>query len=58
MTAFVADTNIPIVANGCADQADDQCRASCVGKLGYLMKQGTVAIDDKDAILEKWELWT
>ena len=54
MTAFVVDTNVPIVANGCAPQADDQCRASCVGKLGYLMEQGTVAIDDKDAILKEY----
>ena len=54
MTAFVVDTNVPIVANGCAPQADDQCRSSCVGKLGYLMEQGTVAIDDKDAILKEY----
>ena len=54
MTAFVVDTNVPIVANGCAPQADDQCRSSCVGKLGYLMKQGTVAIDDKGAILKEY----
>ena len=52
MTAFVVDTNVPIVASGRAPQADDQCHSSCVGKLGYLMKQGTVAIDDKDAILK------
>ena len=54
MTAFVVDTNVPIVANGRAPQADDQCRSSCVGKLGYLMEQGTVAIDDKDAILTEY----
>ena len=54
MTTFVVDTNVPILANGCAPQADDQCRSSCVGKLGYLMKQGTVAIDDKDAILKEY----
>ena len=54
MTAFVVDTNVPIVANGCAPQADGQCRSSCVGKLGFLMKQGTVAIDDKGAILKEY----
>ena len=54
MTTFVVDTNVPIVANGCAPQADDQCRSSCVGKLRYLMEQGTVAIDDKDAILMEY----
>ena len=54
MTAFVVDTNVPMVANGCAPQADDQCRLSCVGKLGYLMEQGTVAIDNKDAILKEY----
>ena len=54
MTVFVVDTNVPILANGCAPQADDQCRSSCVGKLGYLMEQGTVAIDDNDAILKEY----
>ena len=54
MTTFVVDTNVPIVANGYAPQADGQCRSSCVGKLGYLMEQGTVAIDDKDAILKEY----
>ena len=54
MTTFVVDTNVPIVANGCAPQADDQCRSTCVGKLGYLMEQGMVAIDDKDAILKEY----
>ena len=54
MTAFVVDTNVPIVANGCAPQADDQCRSSCAGKLGDLMERRTVAIDDKDAILQEY----
>lgn len=54
MTAFVVDTNVPIVANGCAPQADCQCRERCVEKLGYLIEQGTVAIDDKDAILQEY----
>ena len=54
MTPFVVDTNVPIVANGCAPQTDDQCRSSCVGKLRYLMEQETVAIDDKGAILKEY----
>ena len=54
MTAFVVDTNVPIVANGYAPQADGQCRSNCVGKLGFLMKQGTVAIDDRGAILKEY----
>lgn len=54
MTAFVVDTNVPIVASGCAPQADGPCRASCVGKLGYLMERGMVAIDDKDLILKEY----
>ena len=54
MRTFVVDTNVPIVANGCSPQADDQCRSICVGKLGYLMEQGMVAIDDKDAILKEY----
>ena len=53
MTALVVDTNVPMVANGCA-QVDDQCRSICVNKLEYLMEQGTVAIDDKDAILKEY----
>lgn len=54
MTAFVVDTNVPIVANGCAPQTDNRCRSSCVEKLRYLMEQGTVAIDDKDAVLKEY----
>ena len=54
MTAFVVDTNVPIVANGCAPQADGQCRSRCVGKLGFLMKHGIVAIDDRGAILNEY----
>ena len=54
MTSFVVDTNVPIVANGCAPQADGQCRSNCVGKLGFLMKHGTIAIDDKGAILKEY----
>ena len=54
MTAFVVDTNVPIVANGCAPQADNQCRSNCVEKLGYLVEHGTIAVDDKDAILKEY----
>ena len=54
MTPFVVDTNVPVVANGCAPQTDGRCRSTCVGKLGFLMKQGTVAIDDKGAILKEY----
>lgn len=54
MTAFVVDTNVPIVANGHSPQADDQCRLTCIRKLEHLMEEGTVAIDNKDIILEEY----
>lgn len=54
MKAFVVDTNVPIVANGCSSQADEQCRLTCIGRLEYLMEEGIVAIDNRDAILKEY----
>ena len=54
MTAFVVDTNVPMVANGCSPQADDHCRLNCLTKLENLMEKGTVAIDNRDAILKEY----
>ena len=54
MTAFVVDTNVPIVANGHSPQADDQCRLTCIRRLEHLMEEGTVGIDNRDEILEEY----
>lgn len=54
MTDFIVDTNVPLVANELHEQADDLCLQTCISKLNYLMNQGTVAVDDKDAILKEY----
>ena len=48
---FVVDTNVAIVANGDADQADNQCFEACVRRLESLIVKETIAIDDKNLIL-------
>ncbi|MCZ0941735.1 MAG: hypothetical protein OXJ53_01615 [Gammaproteobacteria bacterium] len=58
MTAYVVDTNVAIVANGEADKKgklpDLRCQTGCVAKLREVVDSGTVAIDDKYAILREY----
>lgn len=54
MTAFVVDTNVAIVANGCAAQVDQLCQLTCVRKLKSLVAEGVVAIDDGMLILNEY----
>ena len=51
---FVVDTNVAIVANGHADQADNQCFEDCVRRLESLIAKETIAIDDKNRILGEY----
>ena len=52
---FVVDTNVAIVANGHASQADIDCQQQCVEWLESLVSEEVVAIDDEDLILEEYQ---
>ena len=56
MTAFVVDTNVAIVANGGkTTHADLACQLSCAEKLGSIVNQETVVIDDKGLIFAEYQ---
>lgn len=54
MTAFVVDTNVPIVANGRNTHADERCQLTCVEKLESVVSQDVVVIDNSRAILAEY----
>ena len=58
MTVYVVDTNVAIAANGEADKEgkcpDPECRRECTAKLREVVEAGTVAIDNKFAILAEY----
>ena len=51
---FVVDTNVAIVANGRRTHADLQCQAFCVERLGSVVADEIIAIDDRGAILQEY----
>ena len=53
--AFVVDTNVAVVADGHRTHADLQCQAFCVARLGSVVANEVVAIDDKGAILREYK---
>ena len=50
----VVDTNVPLVANGKADQADWECVAACVRKLKQIRSERRTLLDDKMLILGEY----
>jgi hypothetical protein len=54
MSAFVIDVNVPIVANGCSPQADDECMRKCVETLMDVHSSGKIVLDDGLAILKEY----
>ena len=55
METVVVDTNVAIVANRYSDtHVDEACQLACVERLEALTKQGIVAIDDYDLILQEY----
>ncbi|MCY4596413.1 MAG: hypothetical protein OXC19_16635 [Bryobacterales bacterium] len=54
MTAFVVDSNVAIVANGCDTHADIQCQLTCVEKVRSVLQHGVVVIDDDGEILKEY----
>ena len=54
MTAFVVDTNVLVVANGRKTHADEPCQDWCRKKIESVLKDGIIAIDDKNEILSEY----
>lgn len=53
MSAFVVDTNVPIVANGVSEQAGPECVLACVKALDEVMR-GLTCLDDGGRILREY----
>jgi len=54
MNAFVVDTNVPVVANGKSEQADPDCVIACIDRLGAIVANGIVVLDDTMQILHEY----
>jgi hypothetical protein len=54
MPDVVIDTNVPMVANGLAVQADSGCIEACVDRLIVCRAQEVLLIDDGGLILEEY----
>lgn len=54
MSAFVVDTNVPVAANGRAEQADGPCVVACIDALERIKNYGTVVLDDAFLILGEY----
>jgi hypothetical protein len=54
MSAFVVDTNVPVVANGKSEQADPDCVIACIDALSNVRDSGTVVLDDGMLILYEY----
>ncbi len=50
----VVDTNVPLVANGKAEQADWECVAVCVRKLRQVQAEHRTLVDDKQLIFKEY----
>ena len=54
MIAYVIDTNVPVVANGRADQASPACVLNCLESLQAVQREGRVVLDDGMRILDEY----
>lgn len=54
MSAFVVDTNVPVVANGRSKQADPDCVIACIDAMGEVRNRGTIVLDDGGLILDEY----
>ena len=50
----VVDTNVPLVANGKAEQADLKCEVACVRKLIQIQSEQRTLLDDKMLIMGEY----
>jgi hypothetical protein len=54
MKAAVVDTNVPVVANGRAEQAGPDCVLACLGVLEAIMSDGRIVLDEGNRILDEY----
>jgi hypothetical protein len=54
MSAFVIDTNVPVVANGKSKQADDKCVIACIEALSQVIDGGIVVLDSLGLVLQEY----
>ena len=54
MSAFVVDTNVPIVANARSKQADADCVITCIQALVEIRERGVIVLDDTLLILKEY----
>jgi len=54
MSAFVVDTNVPVVANARSAQTDPDCILSCIGILREIRERGIFVLDDAMRILDEY----
>jgi len=54
MSAFVVDTNVPVVANGKSVQADPDCVIACIEALTGIRDHGVIILDDALLILGEY----
>jgi hypothetical protein len=54
MNAYVVDTNVPVVANGRAEQAGPHCVLACVAALEEVHDAGIVLLDDRLRVLREY----
>jgi len=54
MSAFVVDTNVPVVANGRSEHADPDCVIACINALGAVIANGIIVLDDAMQILHEY----
>lgn len=50
----VVDTNVPLVANGKAEQADLACEDACITKLIQIQAEQRTLLDDKMSIMDEY----
>jgi hypothetical protein len=54
MSAFVVDTNVPVVANGKSEQAAPDCVIACINALDDIRTNGVIVLDDAMRILREY----
>ena len=54
MSAFVVDTNVPVVANGHSEQADEDCVIACIDALAHVRDSGIIVLDSIGLILAEY----
>lgn len=53
-TIVIVDTNVPVTANGRAEQASLACRLTCIEILRLIQSQRRIAVDQSGLILQEY----